>query len=110
MKNLGLDIKLQYLISDYLIKTSASLDAQDEFKDFEQIVPPSHRSAINEIIYKQVKLNELFEGNPIMSSYLLKKVRNEYYKPETPVVTQGDKGDEIFFIANGRWDVSILNI
>ena len=31
MKNLGLDIELQYFISDYLIKTSASLDAQEEF-------------------------------------------------------------------------------
>ena len=44
MKNLGLDIQLQYFISDYLINTSSSLDAQAEFEQFENIVPPSYRS------------------------------------------------------------------
>lgn len=95
-------MELQYKISDYLIKSAKTLFAQAEFEDFEEVVPPSFRSEINTYIYHSVAENTLFDGNPTLTLFLLKRVRNKYYKPGEDIVSQGEKGEEIYFIANGK--------
>jgi hypothetical protein len=86
MKTLGLPIVLQYSITDYLTANAEKGDAQEEFETFEGVVPPSFRSKINEVVYERVFENPLFENNHKLAVFVLKKLKNTYFKPEEEIM------------------------
>jgi hypothetical protein len=87
MKKLGLPQVLQYQIADYLTANAEKGDAQEEFETFEEVVPPSFRSKINEVVYEKVFENPLFENDHKLAVFVLKKLKNTYFKPEEEIMS-----------------------
>lgn len=53
--------------------------------------------------------NEIFKGDEQLIDYLTRKLETKIYQPEEHIVSQGDEGDKIFFIAKGGCNVYIRN-
>jgi CRP-like cAMP-binding protein len=65
---------------------------------------------INKVVYKEMFKNQLFDNDQKLAIYIVRKLKNTYYKPEYEIISQGDPGEEMYFIANGRVIISMLNI
>jgi CRP-like cAMP-binding protein len=110
MKNQGLPKKLQQEVIGYLTYTQALLSSQQELEIFLNLVSPSLKEkAIKHIFSEVLRENPIFEGNDQLIDYLTRKLITKIYQPEEQIVSQGDVGDKIYFIAKGGGNVTIRN-
>jgi hypothetical protein len=110
MKNQGLPKKLQQEVIGYLTYTQALLSSQQELEIFLNLVSPSLKEkAIKHIFSEVLRENPIFEGNDQLIDYLTRKLITKIYQPEEQIVSQGEIGEKIYFIAKGGSNVTIRN-
>lgn len=110
MMNMKLSKELRIKVNDFLIASHGSLDRQSEFEQFFKILSPSLEREVNAFIYKPIaEQNVLLIGNQDLADFVLHHLSNLFCQPEQEVVTQGDEPHALYFIANGKCEVEILN-
>ena len=110
MKNLKIPKDIQNDVVGYLTYTQALLDSQQELETFLGLVSPSIKEKIIKHIFFQVlKDSEVFKGNEGLVDSLTKKLVTKIYQPEENIITQGEEGTQLFFIARGGCNVYIRN-
>jgi len=110
MMNMKLSKELRIKVNDFLIASHGSLDRQSEFEQFFKILSPSLEREVNAFIYKPIaEQNVLLGGNQDLADFVLHHLSNLFCQPEQEVVTQGDEPRALYFVANGKCEVEILN-
>ena len=110
MKNLKIPKDIQNDVVGYLTYTQALLDSQQELETFLGLVSPSIKEKIIKHIFSQVlKDSEVFKGNEGLVDSLTRKLVTKIYQPEENIITQGEEGSQLFFIARGGCNVYIRN-
>lgn len=110
MKNLGVPKDLQSEVIGYLTYTQGLLDSQQELETFLGLISPSLKEKVIKFIFQKVlQEDEIFKGREQLVDSLTRKLTTKIYQPEEHIVTQGEEGDKIYFIAQGGCDVYIRN-
>jgi hypothetical protein len=102
MKNQGVPKQIQQEVIGYLTYTQALLSSQQELETFLTLVSPSLREKVIKYIFSEVlKENNIFAGDDLLIDYLTRKLTTKIFQPEEQIVSQGEEGDKIYFIAKG---------
>ena len=102
MKNQNLPKELQHEVIGYLTYTKALLDSQQELETFLSLISPSLKEKVIKYIFSEVlRENPIFKDNDELIDYLTRKLNTKVYQPEEQIVSQGDDGDKVYFIAKG---------
>jgi potassium voltage-gated channel Eag-related subfamily H protein 7 len=109
MKNMKLPLTLQFAVTDYLVASQNKLDFRDEYDHFDQILAPSLKEEMKAILYVKLRDNPLFHGEERLAIYTLNKLENEFTKPEQDITTQGERGDDLYFVAQGSCIVKMID-
>ena len=73
MKKLSLPVKLQTKVTGYIVYTQTLLDAQNELKEFLDVISPSLRSEVIQYIFSEtLKSNSIFNFDDSLIWYLTK--------------------------------------
>jgi hypothetical protein len=102
MKNLNLPEKLQTKVTGFLTYTQNMLDSQNELKSFLDTISPSLRQEVIQYIF-----SETLKNNPIVNydlnliDFLTKKLETQIHMPEDQIITQGESGRYLYFMAKG---------
>jgi hypothetical protein len=108
MKNLNLPEKLQTKVTGFLTYTQSSLDAQNEFKSFLDIISPSLKEEVIQHIFSEtLKNNSIVNYDLSLIDFLTKKLETEIHMPEDQIITQGQEDMRLFFIAKGECSVFV---
>jgi len=108
MKNLNLPEKLQTKVTGFLTYTQRSLDSQNEFKAFLDIISPSLREQVIQHIFSEtLKNNEIVNYDPSLIDFLTKKLETKIHMPEDQIITQGQDDMSLYFIAKGECQVLV---
>ena len=103
MKNLNLPEKLQTKVTGFLTYTQRYLDAQNELKRFLDMISPSLREEVIQHIFAEtLKNNPIINFDPSLISFLTKKLETRIHMPEDEIITQGEVGQYLYFIAKGE--------
>ena len=103
MKNLSLPEKLQVQVSGFLTYSKALLESQEELEQFLQMISPSLRQKVLKHIFGDIlESNPVFCRNPYLIDFVIKRLFTNIFLPEFSVVTQGEKGDTMYFISKGE--------
>ena len=72
--------------------------------------PSLKEDVTRHIFLSAVQSNHVFDGFSVekMENNVLTEVKPALFKPEDPIVIQGQKADHIFFVAKGDCDVHVL--
>ncbi|CAI2372991.1 unnamed protein product [Moneuplotes crassus] len=110
MKNLNLPENLQTKVTGFLTFTESFQESQKELKSFLDIISPSLRQEVVQYIFSEtLKFNPIFKGQPLLIDYMTKKLVIEIHMPEDQVITQGETGTNIYFIAKGECEVFVTD-
>jgi len=108
MKNLKLPLDLQARVISYLQYTQSTLDHQTELKQFFEMISPSLKNEVTRFIFGEVILkNEIFTRNDQLVDIVVYKISHEMFEPESSIITQGEQGDKLYFIAKGECEVFV---
>ena len=110
MKNMKLDENLQLAVSEYLVISQSRLSFKDEYKTFEKNLKPSLKEEMQEFVYKKLYDNSLLVGETKVASWLLKKLKNKFCKPEQDLITQGENTRKMYFVAEGKCLVKMIDV
>jgi hypothetical protein len=103
MKNLNLPEKLQTKVTGFLTFTQSFLDSQNELKSFLNMISPSLRQEVIQHIFAEtLKNNEIVNFDLTLIDFLTKKLETKIHMPEDQIITQGEIGRELYFIAKGE--------
>ena len=103
MKNLNLPEELQSKVIGFLTYTESFLESQNELKSFLDMISPSLRQEVVQYIFSEtLKNNPIFNQNPSLIDYLTKKLETKIHMPEDQIITQGEVGKYLYFIAKGE--------
>ena len=103
MKNLNLPEELQTKVTGFLTYTESYLASQNELKLFLDMITPSLRQEVIQVIFsKTLKNNPIINFDPSLIDFLTKKLETKIYMPEDMVITQGEVGKYLYFIAKGE--------
>lgn len=110
MKNQSLPKDLQREVIGYLTYTQALLSSQQELETFLSLISPSLKEKVIRHIFSEVlRQNEIFSDNEKLINYITPKLNTNIYQPEEVIVSQGEPGTKIYFIAKGGCYVHIRN-
>ena len=110
MKNQSLPKEIQHEVIGYLTYTQALLDSQQELETFLSLISPSIKEkVIKHIFSKVLKQSEIFKDRDSLIENLTRKLVTKIFQPEEHIVSQGEEGDKIYFIAKGGCNVYIRN-
>jgi CRP-like cAMP-binding protein len=110
MKNLKIPEKIQDDVKSYLTYTQSTLDHQNELDKFFKMLSPSLTKQIsNHINLDALNRNPLLSGNQEVITFILSDLTTKLYFPEDEIIRQTDKGQDMYFIAKGEWDVYITD-
>lgn len=108
MKNMKLPERIQAKVIGFLRYTNTLLESQKELEIFLDMIPPSLREVVIRIIFEKLLLDKTsFRNSPQCIEYLTRKMRTKIYMPEEYVVSQGEQGKEMYFIAKGECSVFV---
>lgn len=110
MKNLSLPEKLQVQVSGFLTYSKSLLESQEELEAFLQMISPSLRQKVLKHIFNDVlHKNPVLCKNTYLIEFVIKNLNTNIFLPEYSVVTQGEKGDSMYFISKGEWEVTVTD-
>mmetsp|Transcript_4461 Transcript_4461/g.8634 ORF Transcript_4461/g.8634 Transcript_4461/m.8634 type:complete len:648 (+) Transcript_4461:217-2160(+) len=103
MTNIGLPIKLQTKVLDYITYTYSSRDQQEELNSFFEMLSPSLKQEVSMSLFRDILVSNatLADSSGIIEQ-LLVKLSPVLCKPETAIFRRGDYGDCMYFIARGE--------
>jgi CRP-like cAMP-binding protein len=108
MKILKISEPLQKTIQHYLTSTQSTLDQQNEFDKFLNLLSPSLKSQVTKHIFQAALLsNVVFEGKTDIVDQILQNLNTLLFFPENEICTQGTMGRDIYFLAKGEVDVFV---
>jgi hypothetical protein len=103
MKNLNLPEKLQVKVTAFLAYTQRLLESQRELTTFLDMISPSLKEeVIKHIFAETLKNNAILKDNEDLIYFLTKKLKTEIHMPEDEIITQGQKGTRLYFMARGE--------
>ena len=103
MKNLNLPEKLQTKVTGFLTYTESFLESQNELKAFLDMISPSLRQEVVQYIFSEtLKNNPTVNFDDQLINYLTMKLETKIHMPEDQIITQGEVGFHIYFIAKGE--------
>lgn len=103
MKTLNLPEKLQVKVTGFLTYSRALLESQEELQDFLQMLSPSLKEKVLKQIFEDtLRKNTTLQNNDNLVDYLTRKLDTRILLPEYNIVTQGEKGENLYFIAKGE--------
>lgn len=110
MKNMQLPEKLQLKICDYLLATQHTLAQQEKFEQFMQLIPPTQQNEVGEIIYAEIAtVCPVLRKIPSMFKPLIQQLHMRFIYPETNLIVQGDQGDKLYYLVNGKCEVEVFD-
>lgn len=108
MKNMKLPTELQIKVSEFLINTFHILEKQTEYEAFLSNLRPSLQHQVNAVVFHSV-----IQSNPLIkhlpSDFFVSHLESKFYQPDAEIVTQFEKGTEMYFIASGYCEVEVLD-
>lgn len=109
MKNLHLPPPVQRRVVNFMLSTQANLDSQRELDNFLTTLSPSLRLQVLRFIFaSSIRLNPLLAlHDPNLIDFVVHKLVTLLYLPEDLVLSQGDLGFHMFFLAKGHCDVVV---
>ena len=103
MKNLNLPEKLQTKVTGFLTYTQSHLDSQNELTSFLDVISPSLRQEVIQHIFSRTLMNnEIVNFDMTLIDFLTKKLETKIHMPEDQIITQGELGAYLYFIAKGE--------
>lgn len=110
MKNLTLPEKLQVQVTGFLTYSKALLESQEELEAFLQMISPSLRQRVLKHIFNDVlHMNPVFCKNKYLIDFVIQNLNTNIFLPEYSVVTQGEKGNCMYFISKGECEVTVTD-
>jgi CRP-like cAMP-binding protein len=110
MKNLSLPEKLQVRVTGFLTYSKSLLESQEELEAFLQMISPSLRQKVMEVIFFDVLFdNPIFCKNKYLIDFVIEKLYTHIFLPEFSVITQGESGDTMYFISKGECEVTVTD-
>lgn len=108
MKNISLPEKIQMKVIAFLRYTNTLLESQKELETFLDMISPSLRQEVMNIIYSELLTPKyVFSLSPQAIKFLTRKMITKIYMPEDTIVTQGEEADKLYFIARGECEVYV---
>jgi CRP-like cAMP-binding protein len=103
MKNMKLPEETQKKVQNYIMSTQSTLDHQQEMDSFLKLISPSLRLEVTKHIFSMIVVkNSLFKENDDLVDYLVRYLNTLLYLPEDVIIKQGDKADNLYFLARGE--------
>lgn len=110
MKNLSLPEKLQVQVTGFLTYSKSLLESQAELEAFLQMISPSLRQKVLKHIFADILYaNPVFCTNNYLIEFVIQNLNTNIFLPEYSVVTQGEKGDAMYFISKGECEVTVVD-
>lgn len=110
MKNLSLPEKLQVRVTGFLTYSKALLESQEELECFLRMVSPSLKERVLNHLFKEIlSKNPVFASQESWVKYVTRKLETKILLPEYNIVTQGEKGEDLFIISKGEWNVFVTD-
>lgn len=110
MKNMKLPEETQKRVQNYIMSTQSTLDHQQEMDAFLKLISPSLRLEVTKHIFSTIVMkNSLFKENDDLIDYLVRYLNTFLYLPEDVIIKQGDKPDNLYFLARGEVMVYIYD-
>ena len=110
MANIELSTALQRKIVMFFTSMLNSITLQMEYEEFFAIIPPSLQQEVRAVVFETVLLhNNVLKGHMRMSAAILHRVTQRFCQPELIVVSQGEAGNDLFFISKGTCVVSVMD-
>ena len=110
MKNMKLPEETQKKVQNYIMSTQSTLDHQQEMDSFLKLISPSLRLEVTKHIFSMIVVkNEMFKDNEDLVDYLVRYLNTLLYLPEDVIIKQGDKADNLYFLARGETVVKIYD-
>jgi CRP-like cAMP-binding protein len=110
MKNLSIPEKLQVQVTGFLTYSKALLESQEELEAFLQMISPSLRQKVLKHIFYDILLNNsVLCRNDYLIDFLIKRLNTHIFLPEFSVVTQGEHGNQMYFISKGECEVTVTD-
>ena len=110
MKHLGLDEKLQVQITGFLTYSKSLLESQEELEEFMSMISPSLRHRVLKHIFSDALItNPVFNNKIEMIEFMSKRFVTQIMLPEQTIITQGEKGDDLYCIAKGECSVHVTD-
>lgn len=109
MKNLKIPLALQEEIKDYFTFTQNTQDHQRELKIFMETLSPSLRQKVISSIFKEVlEMNPIFNKHGTAINQILGSLETCLFLPENKIITQNQEANDMYFIAHGECDITVL--
>lgn len=110
MKNMKLPEDTQKKVQNYIMSTQSTLDHQQEMDSFLNLISPSLKLEVTKHTFSMIVIkNELFKDNDDLVDYLVRYLDTLLYLPEDVIIKQGDKADNLYFLARGEVVVYIYD-
>lgn len=110
MKNMKLPEETQKKVQNYIMSTQSTLDHQQEMDAFLNLISPSLRLEVTKHIFSMIVMtNDLFKDNEDLIDYLVRYLNTLLYLPEDVIIKQGDKPDNLYFLAKGELVVLVYD-
>jgi len=110
MKNMKLPESTQKKVQNYIMSTQSTLDHQQEMDSFLKLISPSLRLEVTKHIFSMIVFkNSLFTENEDLVDYLVRYLNTLLFLPEDVIIKQGEKADNLFFLAKGEVVISVYD-
>ena len=110
MRNLKIPKEIHNDVTGYLLYTEGLLNSQKELETFLSMISKQLKEKVTKHIFTlALKDSEVFKGRKLLIESLTKWLAIRTCMPEEIIVTQGDKPDDVYFIAKGGCNVYVNN-
>jgi CRP-like cAMP-binding protein len=106
MNNIRLPKDLQDEVRHFMMLTQNNLNTQNELNDFLSMISPSIRNKVTKHIFLDaISSNPIFSSSEELTNFLVSDVKIYLFMPEDYIITQGQKGENLFMLAKGNCTV-----